>query len=277
MINKTVYVTQSKINSILQKVDLFKSGVEIGDLYFTDLTKILSTPELKLLALYQEMLKDPENLLLTKYVKKEYKDSKRFVYESSHPSYHKDHCCKKLSASFENFEIPVEIKQKGDDEIKKYRTFFKSNINLYHKNFDTFMAQAKMKFNLKNPPKEVDYKNSGTEMVFNATGSDIETRINELLLEMESYRKSSAEINKEISLSGYATHKVKTNDEHGNWVRKADIKGSVICIWHAYKNELKNLLKEYFRIKLNPEFKFDVNILEQLNFRACQHCCKSPF
>ena len=123
--------------------------------------------------------------------------------------------------------------------------------------------------------KEVDYKNSGTEIVFNATGSDIETRINELLLEMENYRKSSAEINKEISLSGYATHKVKTNDEHGNWVRKADIKGSVICIWHAYKNELKTLLKEYFRIKLNPEFKFDVNILEQLNFRACQHCCES--
>ncbi|SDO42156.1 hypothetical protein SAMN04487951_12623 [Vreelandella arcis] len=35
---------------------------------------------------------------------------------------------------------------------------------------------------------------------------------------------------------------------------------------------LKNLLEEYFRIKFNPELKFDGNLLEYLGFIPCKSC-----
>ncbi len=272
MLNKTVYVTKSKINNLLREIDLKRSHINTNNLYLSDLSQILSIPEMELLALYRDIVENPESLTLNKYVKKNHVDSKRWVFESIYPSYHKNDRCERLQASFENFEIPVEIKVKGDLEIDEYRRFFKKNINLYNRNYEAFMAQVQLKFNIKNPPKKVDFENTGSEAIFNASCSEIEQKITTLLSQMENFRNLNEENQKEIRDSGFATHKAFEMDEKGVKIKKVNIDGSIISQWHNYKNELKNLLKEYFRIKLNPEFLFDVNILEQLGFKPCNSC-----
>lgn len=274
MLNKTVYVTKSKINNLLREIDLRRSNIDTNNLYLSDLSKILSTPEMELLALYRDIVESPEALTLNKYVKKKHVDSKRWVFESIYPSYHKNDRCERLQASFENFEIPIEIKVKGDVEIDEYRRFFRKNIDLYNRNHSAFMAQVQLKFNIKNPPKKVDFENTGSETVFNASCFEIEQRINDILNKMEDFRNISEINQKEIRNCGYATHKAFEMNEQGVKLKKIDIEGSIIFQWHNYKNELKSLLKEYFRIKLNPDFLFDVNILEQLGFQPCTCCCK---
>ena len=72
MMNKKVYVTKSKIENLLHKVDLFHSNIDTNNLYKSDLSKILSIPEMKLLALYRDIVNTPEGLTLTKYIKDAY-------------------------------------------------------------------------------------------------------------------------------------------------------------------------------------------------------------
>ena len=274
MMNKKVYVTKSKIENLLHKVDLFRSNIDTNNLYKSDLNKILSIPEMRLLALYRDIVNNPEGLTLNKYIKKTHVDSKRFVLEKIYPSYHKNEKCDRLTSSFENFEIPIEIKVKGDKTIEEYRSFFKDNLELYNNNYELFKLNADLKFGIHISPIEVNYENSGVEVVFNASGSEIEQCIFKLLEKMETFRNSTEEIKKEITDCGYATHKAFIVTDNCEKLKKIDIDGSTIAHWHQYKRELKLLLREYFRIKLNPEFLFDVNILDQLGFKACS-CCSA--
>ncbi len=276
MLNKRVYVTKSKINSLLKGINLRQSQINTNDLYHSDLNKFLSTPEMEWLALYRDIVENPEALVLEKYVKKEHVDSNRYVFESIYPSYHKNDRCERLQAPFENFELPIEIQvQENDKLVREYRQFFKENMELYDRNYDAFMAQAQIRFNISNPPKKVDFENSGTETVYDVSCLDIENKITDIIKQMQSFRNSSVVNQKEIATCGFATHKAFVINLDGVKVKKINIEGSIIQKWHNYKNELKNLLKEYFRIKLNPDFLFDINILEQLGFQPCNSCCNS--
>lgn len=38
--------------------------------------------------------------------------------------------------------------------------------------------------------------------------------------------------------------------------------------------DIKNLLVEYYRLKLNPEIKMQGYLLENLGFAQCRHCSK---
>jgi hypothetical protein len=274
MNSNLVYVTKSKISNVLKAVDLYRSNIDINNFYKVNLSKILAIPELKLLAVYRDILQDPENLLLDQYVKKEFIDSKRYVFESIYPSYHQNNRCDRLTSAFENYEIPAEIRAGGDATVDEFRKFFKDNLELYNNDYERFVFKASLQFKLQNAPKKIEYINSGIEEVIDATIEGIELHIEKLLKKMESFRTTSDEHIKEIVSFGYATYKAKSRDRDGKLCRKLEQEGSIISQWHDYKNQLKHLLKEYFRAKLNPEFTFNENLLEQLGFRPCAHCCK---
>ncbi len=274
MQDKKVYITKAKINNLISNIDLYRSNIDINNLYSSNLKKTLSKPELELLAVYRDVLENPKVLTLGTYIKKQHKDSGRWVFETIYPSFHKNDQCERIHASFENIEVPIEIQHQGSESVKKFREFFKTNHNLYKRDVVAFMFQVQIKFNLANPPVQVDFDNSGVEEIFNASGLDIENKITEILKNMEGFRNKNDINQKEISSFGYATHKAKERNKIGQYVKKIDNEGSIISKWHNYKNELKSLLKEYFRIKLNPDFEFDQNILEQLGFKPCSHCYK---
>ena len=272
MKNRKVYVTNSKINMMLKKVKINSANIEIEGIFHSDLTKILSIPELKYLAIYREVITDVANFEHQRYEKTAIKSSNKFIFESGSPSYHGGPDCERLQANFENYEIPVEIEARGDAEIEKFRVFFKSNITLFNTKHDAFMAQVQSQFRIRNPPKKVEFVNTGPTEVLNLSAKDLDERIQGLLQEMEEYRNSSEEIKKEINIVGYRTHAAKIWDENGNEILRINIPGSITKQWHDYKNNLKYLLTEYFKIRLNPEFMFDEEILMQLGFNTCNHC-----
>lgn len=43
---------------------------------------------------------------------------------------------------------------------------------------------------------------------------------------------------------------------------------------HTFKTPVKDRLIEYFRIKFNPDMKFEGSLLEQLGFKPCGACLK---
>ena len=62
---------------------------------------------------------------------------------------------------------------------------------------------------------------------------------------------------------GYGTHVVNEAKEPGH----------PLYIWHnEYKNQLKDLLKTYFRVKFNGDLKFEGHLLVQLGFKPCRQC-----
>ena len=152
------------------------------------------------------------------------------------------------------------------------RDLLKEYLKPNNRNYEYLKLNVDMKLTGHMSPIEVNYENSGVEVVFNASGSEIEQSIFKLLEKMETFRNSTEETKKEVASCGYATHKAFIVRDNGEKLIKKDIEGSIISQWHQYKTELKLLLREYFRIKLNPEFLFDINILEQLGFEPCS-CC----
>ncbi|MBK6964927.1 MAG: hypothetical protein IPH20_13565 [Bacteroidales bacterium] len=58
-------------------------------------------------------------------------DSKVFVFEGGKPSYHKFEDCERLSSNFTNYRIPDAIKEKGEEAIIEFRTWFKENQKFY--------------------------------------------------------------------------------------------------------------------------------------------------
>jgi len=273
MNEQTVYVTKSKVSQILQSVDLYRTNIAYEGLYEKNLADILSKPELKLLALYRDILNNPEKITLDHYVKKEFKDSKRYIYENINPSYHSSPDCERLSARFENYEVPAEIQERGNEEVDKFRAFFKENIRLFETNHDAFAFRAHALFKLQNAPRKVEYSNSGVETFFNGSSQELETLIDELLTRMYAFRTANVEHSAEIRKFGFATHKAKAILKGDKATRKINQPNSIIAQWHAYKIQLKQLLRDYFRARFNPDFAFDQNLLEQLGFRPCASCC----
>lgn len=267
---KEVYITQSNFEAMVFRHRDPKDNTIYKDLYDGPIEKLLSGKELSLLAAFKLFFEDTQNAFeIYKKVDDRHSNRNQWVYGgTSSPAFHCNKKCQCLLSQYFNVEMPVEIKESNDQQlIERYRQFVKDNIELLKVDPDKFALRQEAMFFLKNPPKQVEANNTGTNTVFNYNLSELKTEINQLLEASEIFRNQSAEVNKLIRNVGYGTHnrfEVKT--------KKVD---SVIYIWHhQYKGRLKMLLKEFFRVQYNPELKFDGELLSQLNFKPCS-CCAS--
>lgn len=267
-----VYITRYKFNSIVRGYDLNQVSCKDEEIYLASLREILSVPELKLLALYRQVLVNPD--VLSK-IKKRYSDSRKYVYEAP-PSYHRYIGCPKLSAEFDNYRIPEPVRNKGDAAVDKFRQLFHENKLLYQRDPAAFMARVEIALNVVIQGVDHEhYDNSGWNEInemLTWSPQQIGGRINQLLDEMDQFRHSNSECEKEIKRSGYGSHKAQKRDANGQLIYLKDDPDSAIYRWHNDKQLLKALLKEYLRSSCNKEFSFDAGTLENLGFRACQTC-----
>lgn len=259
-----VFITKSNESKILSNLDLKGDKADFECLYDESLSFILSTPELNLLHVYKRLCAHPKEALAA-YKKVNKKDTKQFVWEGGKPAFHFKSDCPRLNSEFTNITIPVEIQDKGDLEISRFRDFVKEYRCLLEEDEVRFMHKLEARFLLKNPPKSIKYLNSGVQEFCNLNLLDLKYQIDSLLIKASKFRDSDEEISKLISVKGYGTHKVK----------EAKDKSSPLYEWHAMKSELKDLLKQYYRVKFNPELKFDKTLLEQVGFQPCRECDKS--
>ena len=167
------YITASKLRSLV-----YRSGIVVDDLshIYRDildplgLRDFISKSEAKTLQATSVFLQQSEEYLIELAKNNKFNRSDRgyseYVFPPGAPRYHANRACKTLLQDFENFRIPEEIKERGGDEIARFREFARANRNLVRDGRkDVFEVRLQNHFNLTEPIDEVLYENSGVELL----------------------------------------------------------------------------------------------------------------
>ncbi len=162
----TYFVTQSNLKKLC-----YRSGViekEASKIYEIvnefNLNKFLSKPEQTALSSLSEFLSKTEESLIELAKKFKTPDkSSSFLFISGPPRYHKNSECKTLTQNFTNFEIPVEIEQRGKAAIDQFREFAVANRKLLSEGReDVFIQRLKTHFKLTADIGKIQFENSGS-------------------------------------------------------------------------------------------------------------------
>ncbi|MCJ8314245.1 MAG: hypothetical protein HRU38_05605 [Saccharospirillaceae bacterium] len=229
---------------------------------------ILSIHEKNYLRKIKELFKNFDFHIDKIYEKRIKVDTKSLVYEGGRPAYHKQETCEKLNADYFNYPIPEEIKGKGDKEIDRYRLWFKENEHLIDSDPKLFETRIQAVFFIKNPKsiEIISKKNSGYTNFKNVEITDIEDEIDRLINFANEFCQSNETTRNIIDIYGDASHKTYID-------KNIDL---IIKKWNKIKYDLKAELITYFRMKFNPNLKFDGKILDALGYSVCGYCSKNP-
>ena len=271
IIQNPKFVTNANIKRALFKLD--KSDFDYESEIYKHNINYLNLLEKRDLLSVKCLYEFPELFFKDYYSKIIAVDTLKFVFEEQQPAFHSDNACPNLLSDFENYLIPEEIKI-NKQEIE-YRNWFKQNIRLTERKIltDLFKDIHYRKWNCL--PLLVDYENSGAFEFMNLNVDEIENNIDTLLYDVKSYIEKSPTIKKIISALGkrsYAFNKTETLYLDGIPYDSETISEVLKTFELEYKRPLINLLKEYYRIKYNPNLVFEENILIGLGFRQCKVC-----
>jgi hypothetical protein len=267
------YITVSNSFRILKNINFDKIDLN-GSVYKIPIY-FLSYYEINRLLGIKELLKNPSDFISECYIEVENIDTLSYVYEGGTSAYHSKANCKILNSNYINFEIPELIKEKGKEEIFRFREWFKKNKYLL-KDPEKFVFRLQMAFGVIMNTNSIDYGNSGISEKENLNLEELEKRIDNIISEAGQYFKNANEEKKEIlkkyqkyTYLAYSKKRLKNNDS-----RFSDdtIKNFLKQYDNHFKKPIIDLLKEYYRVLYNPELKFDGDLLEQLGFRPCG-CC----
>ncbi len=268
------YLTKSNSLKIIASIDFKQIGNLQGEVYKKPIYFFSDFEKNNLLGL-KELLKDPETFIHEFYVPIENTDNLRYVYEGGKPAYHANPDCERLNSNYRNFEIPEEIRERGKEEVVKFRGWFKENQYLLEKP-EIFVARLQMAFGVTMNPKSIDYENSGVVIQENLNLEELENRINKYIAEAGQYYNNADQEKKDIirSFQKFTFLAYSKKSIQKNYTRFSDeaLKKFLKQYDVHFKRPIKDLLIEYYRVLHNPDLKFEGNLLEQLGFRPCSSC-----
>lgn len=267
------YITSANMLRIIRQTDIVTADIE-GTVYKKPIYLFSRFEEKSLIAI-QELISDTERFLSEIYNRVEVVDRMKYVFEGKKPAYHNDLNCERLNSNFKNFEIPEEIKEKGTEEIMRFRNWFKENYSLLERP-DVFEMRLHMAFGVLINPKAINFTNSGPAELENLNLEQLEEKIDGLLKEAGRFYYKSEMHQTIIRKFGKYTFLAYKDDEiQRNDTRYSDneIKAFLRNYDEQFKKPLKNLLIHYYRVKLNPDLKMEGKLLEQLGFVPCGNCC----
>ena len=306
-----VYITKNNFSKIVRRIPVMDVNLE-GNLYVrfnVNLNAIFSKFEKSELLLYKMLSENPDKFLNEVYTQiTEREDTYTWVYEEKKkPCYHGTPNCPRLHSDFENYQVPLPIKYKGIEKdilldrlkisdltegeknivianVERYRNWWKHiGEILYKSDKDIFLMRVNMVFQ-PNPRitdiREFKQENSGIEEFENFTLSEIEEEIDNLIIAARNYYFES-EKNTSIlrAYSKYTYHILVRNEFPGfaecNYSYE-EIRSFLEDYNKRFKEPLKKLLRNYFRIKNNPDLKMESTILDALGFVPCGACGYNP-
>jgi hypothetical protein len=266
------YITIANAQQIIYKTEI-KSLELDGSVYKRKIFFFSKFERNSLLAI-QELLKDPEKFFTEIYKPVVVKDTHKFVYEGKPPAYHQAKDCPRMSANYENFEIPEGIREKGFDEVINFRKWFEENKHLLEKP-DVFVIRLELRWGIVTNPKAIKRDNSGWTEVENYELEELEKKIDQLLREAGRYyyesSKNSTILRKfnKYTFLAYRDEPIENNDTG----YPDDVVKTLLKEYNdKFKKPLKRLLIEYYRLTLNPDLKLEGNLLDQLGFKPCGQC-----
>lgn len=267
------FITSYNTHKIVTRNN-FKNVNLSGQVYRFKLYMFSKYEENCLLAI-QELMKNPENYFKHIYDPIVINDSKKYVYKEHQPAYHIDKDCKRLHSDFTNFELPQEIKERGDLEIERFRKWFSENQYLLETP-DVFVMRLKLAFGISYNPKSIIYENSGFAEVKNYSVEELENKIDFHIKEAGRYFYAEEKNTKILRAFGKVSGRAFLDIPlEGNFTGYSEDEViEFLKEYHKkYKLPIRKLLIEYYRIKFNPDLKFAENYMEVLGFKKCE-CCK---
>jgi hypothetical protein len=270
------YITKSNSQRIISEIELKRFSNSDLSIYKQPIDFFNELENNKLFGLKQ-LLQNPEIFIKDFYVRIVKNDQMQYVYEGGKPAYHLKSDCEQLNSNYRNYEIPEEIRSRGAAEITMFRNWFKENEQLIEKP-DLFVARIQLAFGISIHPRTIERENSGVEVKENLNLEELEERIDDYILKSKSYYNEADVEKKGIirtysknTYLGFRKEPIRFNrtrfsdDVLKNFLREYDT---------HFKRPVKELLTEYYRIKFNPELKFEGQLLEQLGFKPCSICHK---
>ena len=260
------YITKANAKRLVNNLDI--STIDVNKEIFKIEFKWFNDYEVRNLLAFRLLFENPI-VFFEQYIVRKAVDTKQYIYEGNLPSYHYSSDCGRLRSTFSNFKIPEEIKSKGDDKIAEFRIWFIDNVESLENNPDYFMERMRMRFNLKVRPEEVNYNNSGINNFNNLNLNELESQITSLIIRANEFYTSSVKI--QVILSNFGKISYSTgfsNSDIWNVLEKFD---------NNFKEPIIQQLREYYRVKYNPEMKFEGELLSQLGYKLCKQCEKEYY
>ena len=239
------FITSHNDYKIVHRNNL-KTANLTGDIYKWKIYIFSKYEEQSLLAI-QELMKNPEKYFTEIYDPIYIFDSKKYVYKEQQPAYHLYDHCERLHADFSNFELPQEIKDRGDDEIERFRKWFKENSYDLGKDPARFSMRLQLAFKISINPKSINYENSGGTDFSNVTVAELENSIDNLLRQAGRFYYASEKNTRilyqfgKISSIAFTDNPLKCNNTNYS------------------DDEVKEFLKDYHR-----KFKLPLMAIEEL-------------
>lgn len=188
-----------------------------------------------------------------------------FTSASVAPSYHKGIDCKTLANDFENFEIPLEIRSKGDDEIIRFRNFARDNRGLLKNGKEyLFIQRLKDEFRLKCDINKISFHNSGKVEVSKMSTPNIKENIAQIIEKLEEIRATEhgrLSIKKYMFAPSTAARALRLNENLNDTDREI----------LEHKKNLLDLIIE-FNIQKSDGLSFSENLLQFYGFKKCGVC-----
>lgn len=270
------YITESNLRRIIARCDLTEIEFDCP-IYENMEIFILNKYEKKTLQAIQKLLKKPEDYIKYYYRPIDKKrDSLKYIYEGGTPSYHENIACEGLNSDYKNYEIPKEIKEKGEEYIKKFREWFKQNKELFESKSDIFVFRLFTDWNIKTSLKAIDRQNTGIVELEDYNIDSLDAEIRKLLRESGRIYKASTKntkILKRYSRKTFLAYKEDFEVDEDIPYTKEEVIELLIEYDTLIKRPLINRLIEYYRIKLNPNLEMKGKLLEVLGFKPCFRCC----
>lgn len=207
-------------------------------------------------------------------------DNKVFVYEGSQPSYHKYENCDRLSSNFVNYRIPETIKEKGEEEIEKYRNWFKENESSFTDRPDIYQMRLHTKFGIKESIQKVDYKNSGNVYKENLTLDEIQARIDSLLHNASQFynrNEKRQEVIRRFQKATFLAFKEEEIENNTTEYSDEELKSILKLYYYLFVEPTIYYLKEFFKTFYNADIEINEKIFEALNFRKCGYCYSDKY
>lgn len=269
------YITISNSKKLIRQLDEVKLDCITERIYKKDIF-FFSRRESANLKGIRELFRDLEKFVLVFYVPIEVVDTFRYVFPENQPAYHKNGTCLRLNSNFINIEIPAVIREKGPDEVMKFREWYtKTDFKVDDPKDYIYKLQLKFPYVGEINPNTIDYKNSGVELKKNYSLEDLEKEIDDLLSKADSYFEDNPNIRdliyryQKLTFLGYIDGALRNNS---SGLIDEELKAFLKSYDQTFKAPVKERLVEYYRIMFNPEMEFEGRLLEKLGFRPCNAC-----
>lgn len=269
------YITLANANSIVFNSDLKDSDLK-GEMYKIPIYFFSKYEEQSLLAI-QELLQNPEYYFTEIYQPHEPIDTYKYVYEGKRPAYHNEPNCERLNADWDNYEIPEDISERGEEAVIEFREWFETVAHLIKDRPDAFVMRLHARWGILTNVNAISRGNSGHMELENLTIQNLEARIDSRIRAAGRYYYKSAKTKSVLrQFSKYAFLGDKNEPINSNRTGFPDHEVKELLKYYnkQFKKPLKRDLVEYYRLKLNPDIRMEGYFLENLGFKPCGCCCR---